>query len=494
MSVTARSGAALPIYLAVAAGVTIVVLAASVGKVAFYLEALERSGAIYAVPFAAAVALLLTLAYPRLSLFVLAFLLPFNFVGGGGAGWGSSLPVLVAKMSVNLFVAAGVLAALIAPAAQRRWLFGTRLGLMLLAWLAATILAVIIGLLSASNREYWIRESGWMLLFVVAIPYGTLLRDRRDVARLLWSVCAGVALLQAYAFSTLVTGVRYERADAWTGGATFFRAPYSCVNLLALYLAVAFFLHGASARRLSTRTAVLLLIAIAALGGGLLASMVRSFWLTGAIGLAAVLLRSPRNPRTMKAVAGLAAGALLALLVVAGIDRLSPASSQNWTSGAITFLADLGSSKSTSRVTREIEWGNAIGVWMKSPFVGLGWGYSYPLVTYGAVSDALVTDAFFIHNSYLNILAKTGLFGLAAFVLLLWGTIVTANEIAGSAAGPLFDRTIATACVGALISLVILTAVTPVLTAGDPAAYAGMLIGTVVALHRAHRTQPVVAA
>ena len=493
MNVTTRPAPALPIYLAVAAGVTIIVLAASVGKVAFSLDALERSGAMYAVPFVAVVGLLLTLAFPRLSLFVLAFLLPFNFVGGTGA-WGSSLPVLVAKMSINLLPAAGLLAALIAPAAQRRWLAGTRLGLTLLAWLAVTILAVIIGLLSASNREYWIRESGWMLLFLVAIPYGTLLRDRRDIVRLLWSMCAGVAVLQLYAFSTLVTGTRYERADAWEGGATFFRAPYSCVNLLALYLAVAFFLHGSSARRLSTRTAVLLLIAIAALGGGLLASMVRSFWLTGAIGLAAVILRSPRNPRTAKAVAGLACGALLALLVVAGIDRLSPSSTHNWTSTALTFLADLGSSQSTSRVTREIEWGHAIDVWLKSPFVGMGWGYSYPLVNYGSVTGALVTDAFYIHNSYLNVLAKTGLFGLAALVLLLWGTIVTASELVVSRASTLFDRTIGTACFASMISLAVLTSVSPVLTAGDPAAYAGMLIGTVVALHRAHLTQPAVAA
>src|SRR4051812_48837554 len=305
-----RLAGALPVYLAVAGGVAVIVLAGNVGKVAFYLDALERSGAVYAVPFAAVVGLLLALAYPRLSLFVLAFLLPFNFVGGAGS-WGSSLPVLVAKMGVNVLTAAALLAALVAPAAQRRWLLGTQLGLALLAWLAATVLAVIIGVLSADNREYWIRESGWMLLFVVAIPYGTLLRDRRDIVRLLWSTCAGVVLLQLYAFSTLVTGTRYERADAWEGGATFFRAPYSCVNFLALYLAVAFFLYRASARQLSVRMAMLLLVAIAALGGGLLASMVRSFWLAGAIGLAAVILRSPRNPRTAKAVVGVLGGAVL---------------------------------------------------------------------------------------------------------------------------------------------------------------------------------------
>jgi O-antigen ligase len=114
-------------------------------------------------------------------------------------------------------------------------------------------------------------------------------------------------------------------------------------------------------------------------------------------------------------------------------------------------------------------------------------------VTYGAVSDAIITDAFFIHNSYLNILAKTGLFGLAAFVLMLGGTIVTAGEIAGSPASTPFERTAATACFGAMISLAVLTSVAPVLTAGDPAAYCGMLIGTVVALHRAHLTQTGVA-
>jgi len=490
MSVSLRLGRELPVYLAVVVGVVVLVLVGSVGKVAFYLEALERSGVVYALPLAAVVGLLVTLAYPRSSLFALAFLLPFNFVGGV---WGSSLPVLVAKMGVNLLTAAALLAALVAPAAQRRWLLGTRLGLALLGWLAATIVAAIIGLLSASNPEYWIRESGWMLLFLAAIPYGTLLRDRRDIVRLLWSLCAGVALLQGYAFWTLVTGTRYERADAWEGGATFFRAPYSCVNLLALYLAVAVFLHGSSQRRLSSRTSILLLGGIAALGGGLLARMVRSLWLTGAIGLAAVVLRGPRDPRTAKALVGLAGGALLALLVVAGVDRLSPSSSHNWTAGAVTFLADLGSSRSTSRVTREIEWGHAVDVWLKSPVVGLGWGYSYPLVTYGAVTGAPVTDTFYIHNSYLNVLAKTGLFGLAAFVLVLWSTIATANEIAGSPAATLFERNVATACFAAMIALALLTSVAPVLTSGDPAAYCGMLIGIVVALRRSHLAQPAVA-
>ena len=469
------------IFAVVALAATAIVLVSSSPKVAFYLDALDRSYLLYTLPVVCAAGLFAVLAYPRLCMDLMAFLLPFNFVGGY---WGSDLVILVAKIAMNGLAVAALLPALIAPAEQRAWLTRTRLGVALLAWLAAIAMGMAVGRFSAFNPEYWVRESGWMLFFAAALPFGTLLRNRRDFDRLVWCTCAGVAALQAYGFWTLATGTRYARSDAWEAGASFFRAPYSCVSLFALYLAAAALLFGTSRKALSRRTAAALFAAIALLGGGLLASMVRSLWISGTLGMAVVLALVPWDRRTAKAAAAVAIGGALAIAVVAAVDRLSPASTGNWTGSAVAFLMDLGSKESTSRVTRQIEWAHAIEVWKKSPLVGLGFGYSYPQTEFVRLPDAVVPEAFYMHNSYLNILAKVGLFGLAALLAVMWMTAQSALVALRQQGAQLRDQVVATAVLGGLTSVALLTATMPVLTAGDPAAYLGMLIGMTAALRR----------
>ena len=470
----------LAIVLTVALGVAVVLGVATSGKISFYLDGLERSSVLYALPALSLAGLSVVLAYPRLSLYPLAFLLPFNFVGGY---WGSDIVVLLAKVAVSGLVAAAFVATFLAPRAQREWITRSRLGHAVLLWLFTIAMGIAVGLLNASNREYWVRESGWMLFFVAVLPFGTLIRDRRDLRRLLASLVAGVAVLQTYAFWTLVTGTRYARIDAWDAGESFFRAPYSCASLFVLYLAVAALLWGSSARVTTRWSGLILLATVAVLGGGLLASMVRSYWVAACLGLAVVAVLTPWDRQTGRAAAGVAAGAALALAVVIAVDRLSPSTSGNWTAAAMTFLMDLGSQESTSRVTREIEWGHAIDVWKLSPLVGVGFGYSFPQEGILWV-PGLTLDAFYSHNSYLNMLAKVGLFGLAALLFLTWQALRTALGLLRTGDAELQDQILATALIAALASVSVLTSVTPVLTAGDSAAYFGMLIGIVVALRR----------
>lgn len=456
--------------------------AAASGKVAFYLEALERSNLLYAVPLLVVPALVGLLAFPRLAMCLMAFLLPFNFVGGY---WGSHIVVLVAKIAVNVLAVAALLATFLAPARDRAWLVRTRLGAAVLIWLGMIAMGVTIGFLSAPSREYWLRESAWMLFYSAALPVGTLLTRRRDIAQLLWWMCAGIATLQAYAFWMLVFGTRYARADAWEAGATFFRAPYSSVSLFALYLAAATLLFASSARTLTRRSALLLFPAIAIMAGGLLASMVRSLWLSGAFGLMVLLMLVPWDRRTMRAVLAVASGAILAVVIVAAVDRLSPGSSGNWTASALTFLMDLGSKESTSRVTREIEWGHAIEVWKQSPLVGLGFGYSFPQDNFVKIPVEIIPEPFYMHNSYLNILAKVGIFGLAAFLYLIGRTGISAYLALRHGSAALSERILAAAVLASLASVALLTTTMPVLTAGDPAAYFGVLVGLTAALRRA---------
>lgn len=474
----------LAVVLPVALGVAVVLGVATSSKISFYLDALEHSSVLYAIPAVSVTGLFVVVAYPRLSLYLLAFLLPFNFVGGY---WGSDIVVLLAKIAMNALLAAAVVATFVAPPARREWITRSRLGHAVLLWACAIAMGMVVGALNASNREFWVRETGWMLFFFAVFPFGTLIRDRRDLRRLLAAVVAGVAVLQMYAFWTLVTGTRYARIDAWDAGESFFRAPYSCVSFFVLYLAVAALLWESSARALTRRSGLALLATVAVLGGGLLASMVRSYWVTGVLGLVVVVVLTPWDRRTARAAAAVAIGAALGLAVVIAVDRLSPSTSGNWTAAAATFLMDLGSKESTSRVTREIEWGHAIGVWKLSPLVGVGFGYSFPQEGILWV-PGLTLDAFYSHNSYLNMLAKVGLFGLAALLFVIWQALRTAYGLLRAGDADLQERIIATALIGALASTAALTSVTPVLTAGDSAAYFGMLIGIVVALQRLHES------
>jgi O-antigen ligase len=482
MEVTRTPRSAIWIVTGIVVSVTVVLKIATSAKVSFYLDALERSNLIYAAPLAAVIGLFLVLAYPKAPLYGLAFLLPFNFVGGF---WGSDIVVLLAKLGMNVLVAAALIPTFLAPASHRAWLRNTHMGIASMAWLVAIAMGIVLGLLAGTNREYWVRESGWMLFSVAVLPFGTLLRTRRDIERIVWWTCAGVAVLQAYAFWTLMTGTRYTRTDVYEGVQSFFRAPYSCVSLFVLYLAAAALLFGSHAQRLTGRTRLLLVGTVALLGGGLLASMVRSLWISGAFGMLVVFYLAPWDRRTAKMALTLCAGAVLAVAVVAAIDRLSPESSGDWTGRAFTFLKDLGSSQSTSRVTREIEWGHAIDVWTDSPIVGLGFGYAFPQTDFGQIPEEVRPEPFYMHNSYLNVLAKIGMFGLAAFVYLLVRTAVAAHAIVRRRGAAAEDQVLGTAILAALAAVALATSTTSVLTTGDQAAYLGLLVGLTVSVRHA---------
>ena len=63
-------------------GALLLLLLTRMSKIALYLDTVDHSGLIYVLPFAAAAAMLVIIRYPRLSLHLLAIMLPFNFVGG----------------------------------------------------------------------------------------------------------------------------------------------------------------------------------------------------------------------------------------------------------------------------------------------------------------------------------------------------------------------------------------------------------------------------
>jgi O-antigen ligase len=445
-----------------------------------YMNVLEGSQLLYLLPLAAVAGIITLIRFPRLPVFALAFLLPFNFVGGY---WGSETVVLAAKILVNVIGAAAVLATFFAAPEDRAWLSRTALGRAVVYWLIFDVAAVAIGFLSTPNRGDWIRESNWLLFYLFVLPVGTLIRGRGHIRQLIVWAAAGVAGLQLYAFWVLTTGQRYARADAWEGGDTFIRTPYSSECLFILFLAVAALLSHAAANAMRTLHRWAIAAVIALLGGGLLASMGRSLWLSGALGLLVVFALSPWNRRTANAALAVTAGIALAILLVVAFDRLSPSSSGRWTSNAISFLMDLGSSQSTSRVTREMEWATAVQSWLRSPLVGVGYGYPYPVVLYGALPAQQLADPFYTHNSFLNVLAKCGAFGFAAFVYLIGRAATTATRLCRRS-DDAADRAFLIGVIAAIVQVAALSLVMPSMTTTDSVMYCGMLIGLVVAAER----------
>ena len=91
--------------------------------------------------------------------------------------------------------------------------------------------------------------------------------------------------------------------------------------------------------------------------------MTRSLWLSAAAGLIVLLTQVRWDRRVVRACFLLAGGVVVSVVVVALVDRLSAESSGDWLGSAGSFLADLTSKDSASRVTRLMEWSNALDVW-----------------------------------------------------------------------------------------------------------------------------------
>jgi hypothetical protein len=451
-------------------------IALNSAKIEFYVDQLERSGLLYGLLALSLPAVLLVLKYPRVAIYACAFLLPFNIIGGE---WGDSTLVSVTKVALNLLLIAALGCTALSGPARYAWLFRTRLGVALLAWLAAIGLGAIIGLVGNENRSDWIRESNWMSFYAFAAAVGTLVHERRDVRRVIWAAVAGAAVIQAFAFYRLATGQRYERLDSWTAGATFFRAPFSSATLFVLFLSIAAVLLLAARKQLTWKRQIPLLSAVTAFGGGLMASMGRSLWLSAVVGGLAIVLLSEWNRRTLRAAVYSVLGIVLALLLVAAVDRLSPSSSGNWTANAAAFMVSL-SEDSASTTGRKVEWDHALDMWSQSPVLGAGFGAPFPVVEYSLVP----LDKFYMHNSYLNVLAKCGLVGLLALVALVLGTVVSGVRTLRSGHVDLFDRIILTAVVASLVQMMTLSLFSPVITTTDSVFFFAMLIGLTAAMSR----------
>jgi O-antigen ligase len=161
--------------------------------------------------------------------------------------------------------------------------------------------------------------------------------------------------------------------------------------------------------------------------GGLFVSFSRGAWLgAAAAGLALSFALPRRNWQGLALVAG--GGALAAGLALAG---LLPASIANRLGDLteVTTVADVRGveiqAENFAIVERLAHWQAAAGMARERPWLGVGlgnYGPVYPRYALLNWPNALGHA----HMIYLNVLAETGVLGLAAY-LLLWGSVVALN-------------------------------------------------------------------
>ena len=160
---------------------------------------------------------------------------------------------------------------------------------------------------------------------------------------------------------------------------------------------------------------------------GLAASWSRGGWLGAAAGVAAVIVLRSRRAALFSVVLALLllAAALLGSVTPQAIPAAvrAPVAARLAELPAFFGAGDVPAQEVTDEnfavIERVAHWAAALRMWARAPWLGVGPG-NYAAV-YPEVREARWEEALgHAHNIYLNVLAESGLIGMAAF-LLLWG-------------------------------------------------------------------------
>jgi len=200
-------------------------------------------------------------------------------------------------------------------------------------------------------------------------------------------------------------------------------------------------------RRWSAR--VLCVVATGAFLAALVLTRSRGFWVSGALGLGFLWLIAPGRARAQIALYVLLGLALVAALAIA----LFPEELALLADGTIRRFATLStaSTRDISLVNRFAETSAAWDRIRVNPILGYGWGVQvtrYDMVTYGTIHWG------FLHNGYVALWFKTGLFGLLT-MLTVWVGGILRGVVAARTAG---EEAAARACaLGGAATLVALS-------------------------------------
>ncbi|MGQ9556731.1 MAG: O-antigen ligase family protein [Desulfurispora sp.] len=228
-----------------------------------------------------------------------------------------------------------------------------------------------------------------------------LLQNRRQFTALLGGLLGLAGLVAAYGIAQYLLGV--EMPASWVDQAeagvrlrifSIFTSP----NVLGCYLMI--FIPVALALLFTTRgragragLALLLMVLLTAEA----LTFSRGAWL--ALLLALLVFSLLYRPWLL---AALAAGAL-------AVPKLVPA-----VGARISYMLSSAYIASSNRAGRLARWQNALELWQREPWLGLGYGRFG-----GAVAARRIPGAYYVDNFYLKTAVETGLVGLLALLWLL---------------------------------------------------------------------------
>ena len=284
---------------------------------------------------------------------------------------------------------------------------------------------------------------------IAAVPFLLYLPVKEACARERWGplVVAGVLVVYGVAscvlsvvlFRSIIAGASelYEIADGRIGSGE------SAITVgLLVTLAAAAVTPG---RRLR----IVLLGLAGVLLGGLILTKSRGYWVASAVGVLAIGACGKGAVRRRLATSlVLGTAAALAVSFALFADEVVLVAS-----GAANRLLSLASAgQDVSLLNRFAESAGAWDLIRANPILGYGWGVQsthYSLISRGTVRWA------FLHNGYLALWMKTGLWGLALMGFVWAGGLVRAARAARSRLATPVERTAALGAAGTLTALAI---------------------------------------
>lgn len=336
---------------------------------------------------------------------------PFNVVQAEIAGVTVTLPealilALVAKEMLRF------LALDTAPADCVPW---KALGL----YLFASLVGVLTGLLYGNGFVHTLQDfrqfTEFVALYLLVVHR---VRTRREMVQILWCFVLGLAALAAHAVMQRFTGAgmpgMQRLSDAvlygsFRSGSFYGPTPMGALMVLCLGPAIGLML-GTRGRGARTTLAGLAALAVVAA----VFTYTRASWLAIGLLLVFVFLSIRKSPRVI-GVAALAAVVFATLLGPMVVQR----------------LGQLQVSKAEQSLRHRVQYYTvAWHIARAHPVLGLGWGRFYensrillnrryvPTPQYKR-PERFSAEVSTVHSAYLQILVKTGLFGLVTFLIFL---------------------------------------------------------------------------
>jgi putative inorganic carbon (HCO3(-)) transporter len=320
-------------------------------------------------------------------------------------------------------------------------------------WSAPIALFLLVGLLStgwvasasAAAKELlrWL-ELGGAFALVVA-----LVRDARQARGLLFVLLLGglaESLVGAVQFLLQIGPPSFEVGRFLRAYGTFGQPnPYGGYLAMILPVAVAIVWtslpllarwRSAGPRRLAWPAYALLVAAACAIGLGM--SLSRGAWLGATAGLLALMMAGGRRS-LLTVLVGLFVGALVALL---GAFEALPASAVERVTSITRYFGIFDvrevtlTSENWAVVERMAHWQAALRMWEASPWLGVGIG-QYAVRYEDYFLPGWLDPLGHAHNYYLNVLAETGLLGLASYLLMVLSWLAMTYRLARGARTPL---------------------------------------------------------